>query len=1224
MTRLFRSSRQFLLLIVVTMVSSMGSHAQSFSSSVNGVVKDQTGAVILGARIMLIDNSTRREAVAVTNEQGFFVFSDVRAGNYTITAERDGFRKAEVKDVVVNVSTPATVNLELQTGQIAEVITTSASEAQTVVNADNAELSTTVQSRQINDLPLNGRNPLDLANLQAGVNQSGIDREASVNGLRGSYTNLTWDGVNINDNFIRTDSFFGVAAPSVISVAEFTLTTQNGSAADGLGVAQVKLVTPRGSTEFHGSLFEFHRNDVFDSNSFFNNAAGVPKEKLIRNQYGFGVGGPIKLPKKYFGPAGFDTNKLFFYGYYEGTKERTQLSVLRTVLSQAARSGSYTYRRADNGQLQTVNLLALAGPRGVIDPITQQLVGLTPAPNDLSFGDLANIPGAADRSNIAGYRFNTGAGTDSNLWGFRVDFDATAKHRFEATYSRFTFLLPNDPFNAVEEPFPGLPGMGQESARPRGSFAWNWTPTGSLNNELRFGFNNYNVGFFTNEQFAPGFRVSFPLLDDGVTPFIDNPVQNSLPQGRKADSYEVIDNAAWVKGRHQVRFGGNYRRVYIEPFDFLETIPLYTLGFNGAGTINPLRRGLFPGGIDANSFALATNVLASLIGSVDNGAQRFNVTNRTSGFTPGAPNRQQFQYFTAAGYVSDTWRVKPNLSLSLGLRYEFVSVPTEKQGLLLQPRGGLEALRDPNAVIDYVGSGTGRKFFNDDLNNFAPSIGISWDPFGEGKTAIRAGYSISYVIDNNISTILNATTGNDGLTQGVTLNTLAGTLSGGGRVPITSPLFKVPRTPLDNIALDPAAALFTIDPNLRTPYVQQWNLGVEREILPDTVLEVRYVGNRGTKLSRGIDINQVRVFDNGFLDDFKRAQRNLATNGDPTVGETLQVFPKLGDFGLGPGALDDAGIRELVRTGQAGELAAIYVLFRDLFLDPSNGLGVQLTPGFFLPANPNIFVADYIGNGSYSTYHGLQAEVRRRLRNGLYLQGNYTFSKGFTDFEGTDTNFSGLLDLNSSGAVEKQRISNDITHVIKANGVYELPFGPGKRFLNANGFVGKAFGGWSLNGILRLQSGEPVSIVSQRGTVNRAARSLKNTVDSSLSVRELQKLTGVFRDSQGRILMFDPKLLAADGGGNSLFFQNPTVGRLGLLQLTPVSGPWFFNVDLSFIKRTAIKENFNIEFRADAFNIFNRTNFNVDQVQNINDQQFGLITKTFDQRVLQFALKLNF
>lgn len=1207
-------------LLAITLCLSAGAWAQSLSASVNGTVKDQTGAVVAGAKVTLFDLSTKREITATSNEQGFFVFSDVRAGNYNLIAERDGFRRAEVKDVLVNVATPATVNFELQPGQIAEIITTTASEAQTVVNTENAELSTTVQSRQINDLPLNGRNPLSLANLQAGVNQGGDNGEATINGLRGTFTNLTWDGININDNFIRTDGLFGTAAPSVVSVAEFTLTTQNSNPGDGLGVSQVRLVTPRGTTSFHGELFEFHRNDVFDANSFFNNAAGVPKEKLIRNQFGFGVGGPIKFPKKVFGPLGTDTDKLFFYSYWERTKERTEVSVQRTVLTEAARAGNFTYRRGlIGGQLNTVNLLALTGARGVVDPLTQRLLALTPLPNDLSIGDLTNV-GAPERSNTAGYRFNTGSGTDQDLWGFRIDYDASTKHRFEAIYSRFTFLLPNDPFNFIEEPFPGLPGGGQESARPRGSFAWNWTPTASLNNELRFGFNNYNVGFFTNEQFAGGFRVTFPLITD--------PIQNSLPQGRKADNYEVINNATWVKGGHQVRFGGNYRRVYVEPVDFTDVIPQYTIGFNVSGSINPLLRSQLPG-ISANDFERASNILAILTGYVGQAEQTFNAASRTSGFVAGEPSRQQFQYFTASGYANDTWRVRRNLSLNFGLRYEYISTPTEKRGLLLLPTGGLAALRDPNAVIDFAGAGTGRPFFNDDRNNFAPNISFSWDPTGSGKTAVRAGYSISYVIDNNITTLLNATTGNSGLNQGVLIEDTGGTISGSGRATIPTPAFKVPRTISDNIALDTTAALFAIDPNLKTPYVQQWTLSLEREILPDTVVEARYVGNRGVKLTRGIDINQVRIFDNGFLADFLRAQRNLANNGNPTVGEQLQIFPRLGDFGLGVGALSDPGVRNLIATGQVGELASVYVTNRDLFLDPTNGFGVTLTPGFFLPANPNAYVADYIGNGSFSNYHALQVELRRRLRNGVYFQANYTFSKAFTDFEGGQTNFQGLLNLGSTVAVEKQRISNDFTHVFKANGVYELPFGRGKRWLNGGGFFTGLLGGWSLNGITELQSGEPISITSERGTLNRATRSGKNTVNTTLSISELQAKTGVYRDAQGRVLIFDPTLLDTTGNtgdsfANEQFFQNPQAGQLGLLQLTPVSGPWLFNVDMSLIKRTTIRERFNIEFRADAFNVFNRTNFNVGQMQNINDPDFGVIKATFDPRILQFALKLNF
>jgi hypothetical protein len=1191
-----------LIIAAITFCCGLSVFAQSFNSTVNGSVKDQTGAVIQGAKVTLIDLSTRREVVAMTNEQGIFVFTEVRAGSYRLTAEREGFKKAEVTDVQVNVSTPATVNFELQAGQIAEVITTSATEAQTVVNTENATLQTTVLERQINDLPLNGRNPLTLAGLQAGVNTSGGNRTASVNGLRGTFTNLTWDGININDNFIRTDSFFGVAAPSVVSVAEFTLTTQNGGPTDGLGVAQVKLVTPRGSTSYHGEVFEYHRNDALDANSFFNNAAGIDKAKLIQNQFGLGFGGPVKLPKKVFGPLGFDSDKLFFFSYYEGTRVRTDTSVLRTVLTPNARQGQFTYLRADNGQLATVNLLNLG--RLPADPKAQALIATTPLPNDLSTADITSNTSLA---NVAGYRFNSPTGFDSDLWGFRIDYDATARHRFEAIYSRFKFNFPN----SGGEPFPGRPGDGQSSIRPRGSFAWNWTPTGSLTNELRYGFNNYNVTFFTNETFADGFRLDFPVITD--------PVDNFLPQGRIADNYEVIDNANWVKGSHQVRFGGNYRRIYIEPYNFAGALPLYTIGFNTTGNPNPLVRSQFPG-VSTNDFNRAANFLAILAAPISQAAQTFNATSRASGFTPGAAQRQMFEYYGVGLYAGDTWRLRRNLTANVGLRWEYISTPTEKKGLTLLPRTrGLEALYDPNAIIDFAGSGTGRPFFDEDYNNFAPSVSLAWDPFGEGKTSIRAGYSISYVVDNNITTILNATNGNNGLQSGVTLLNTSGTVSGGGIRPINPPTFKVPRTVSDNLALDPQAALFTIDPKFKTPYVQQWTLSVEREILPDTIFEIRYVGNRGVKLTRGIDVNQMRIFDNGFLADFQRAERNLAKNGNPAVGEQLQVFPKLGLGGL----LTNATILNLIATGEAGELARIYVVNRGLFLAPGVN-GSQLGPEFFLRANPNIFVADYVGNGSYSDYNALQTEIRRRFRNGLYFQANYTYSKAFTDFEGGQANFSGLLDLGSTNAVEKQRIGDDITHVFKVNAVYELPFGQGKRFFDSRGVAGKIVGGWSLNPIIRWQSGEPISIVSARGTLNRAGRSAKNTANSSLSVSDLQDRTGLFRDSQGRIIMFDPSLIGSDGRANTQIFTNPTSGALGALQLAPVSGPGRFDFDLGVIKRTGLTERVNFEFRFEAFNILNKTNFDVGQVQNINNTNFGRVTATFAPRILQFAGKISF
>ena len=221
----------------------------------------------------------------------------------------------------------------------------------------------------------------------------------------------------------------------------------------------------------------------------------------------------------------------------------------------------------------------------------------------------------------------------------------------------------------------------------------------------------------------------------------------------------------------------------------------------------------------------------------------------------------------------------------------------------------------------------------------------------------------------------------------------------------------------------------------------------------------------------------------------------------------------------------------------------------------------------------------------------------------MYYQLNYTFSKAFSDFEGSQTSFAPYLDNTLGDVLEKSRISNDITHVFKANAVYELPFGPGKRWANWDGVAGKILGGWSVNGILLWQSGEPLSITSGgRGTLNRAARSTVNTVNSTLSVADLQGRTGLFFDSvTGQPQLFDPALIAAvrANPNSNAFLTNPLPGTVGSLQLTPLSGPGRFNLDMSFIKRIRIKEDMNVEFRAEAFNVLNKTNFNIAQTQSI-------------------------
>jgi len=1250
-------SRYLIALAVFTLAAS-AVVGQSVNTRVSGTVKDQAEAVVPGVKVTLIDTKTREEKTTNTNDEGNFVFADVRAGTYMVTAERANFKKLQVQNVQVAVDIPAVLSMTLEPGGVAETVSVTASDAQTLIRSTDAKLSTTIDVKQVQDLPLNGRNPINIAGGQAGVATNANVRTAVINGLRGSFSNITWDGIEINDNLVRTDSLFGVNTPSVAGVAEFTLTTQNAGPDEGLGIAQVKFTTPRGGKGYHGEAYDYYRNSKFDANTFFNNATidkktgkSLPKPLLLQHQFGFNVGGPFALPRPGEGGASLtQKNKLFFYFFFEKTDTTQDFTPLRTVLSTAARTGNFTYLATcgvtgqpacpagvTNGQQMTINVLTKTGLS--IDPRIQTLINLTPASNNNDAGDTRNTQG---------FRFNTPNGSTGRNIGFRIDYDINSKNTVEAIYSHFLSVLPNDvQLNNIGEQFPGLPGGGQQSSRPRYALAWHSTLTPHISNELRFGFSSSTPLFFNREKFDLGYRLALPL--------ITNPIQNFLQQGRAPRNHDLLDNATWVKGNHVLKFGTSARWVDILNFNDGGIVPQYTVGYNS--TTNPVPASLanntaiFPGGISSSEYTNATSLLGLLSGQISQGTQTFNVASRTSGFSRGVGSVRHLDYTTLAFYGGDTWRFRENLSLNIGLRWEYIAPLTERDGLGLMPKDtSLAALNDPLAVLDFAGKGTGREFLAKDLNNWAPNFSFAWDPFKSGKTSIRGGFAISYAIDNNATVLNNSSVGgNAGLQSSVTKD-LSGTVSGSGIVTLATPLFKVPRTLQDQLTLSQAPTIFTTEFNLATPYAAQWNFGIEREIWKDTGLSIGYVGNRGIDLTRGIDTNQVVVFQNGFFQDFLRAQSNLALSTalnatNPAIpisgafnaavpgSQALSIFPKLG----AGGNLANATIRTLLSEGRVGELASNYLNSRCTFFIQNPAMGclanfnvgantATLGPEFFLPANKNAFVTDYIGSSGWSNYHGLQAEIRKRLSHGWYYQVNYTWSKAFTNAEQAQAEFSPYLDNTIGDPLEKKRNNQSVAHILNGNAVYELPFGPGKAFMNRGGFLGKLFGGWQISGLGQFRTGRPISFISGRGTVNRNARSGNNTPNTTLSIPELQALVGLFHSpTTGLPLVVDPKLVnLADGRANSAFFTQPKAGTFGQLSLTPVDGPGYWNVDTALIKRVKFKERLGLELRLEAFNVFNHTNFSVPNSLDINDTSFGKITSTFDPRIIQMAWKFTF
>ena len=746
------------------------------------------------------------------------------------------------------------------------------------------------------------------------------------------------------------------------------------------------------------------------------------------------------------------------------------------------------------------------------------------------------------------------------------------------------------------------------------SVAWRWSPGASFTNELRGGFNLAPATFTTSEEFGD-------YIIDGMV--YSNPVNTFRNQGRNTDTYALMDNAFYMRGKHAIQFGFQTQQIRVETFDEAGITPTYSVGI---GVGNPgLSASSLPG-IGYSDFMSANSLLATLAGYVTSYSQKFNVTSRTSGFVDGSSNIRHYRLNDYAFYVLDTWKIKPRLSLNLGLRAELPSVVDERDSLSLLP---VIQNNDPiatllaNSTIDFAGSKAGRPWYNRDKNNFAPNIGFAWDVTGDGNTVLRAAYSISYVNDETIRAISGNVENNEGLSATASRAGLSGRVS--ESLPsITMPVYKVPRTIEENYQQNMFTAFGLPDPNLRTPYVQQWSFGIQRKV-KDMVVEVRYVGNHSTKLFRAYDVNPEVIEANGFLDDFKRAQQNgylaYAAYGvfDPSYNsgipgsQPLTVFSQLPYGGL----LFNPFVRSLIQSGQAGELACQY-----------HTAGLAGPVAFY--QNPFSLASIMLSNYSNSTYNALQIDVRSRVRSGFQFQGNYTYAKVLSDSDGVgQSRWEGFRDP-SNPKIDRARPSFDITHAIKGNFVYDLPAGESHR-LNYRP-LNWLLKGWTVSGITTLQSGNPFSILSKRGTLLRVYRSGENTAAPLLNKEQLDDILQ-FRMTESGPFIVAASAIGSDGRGVApdgqppfigQAFSHPGAGEIGALQRRWSSGPWEYLLDLAFMKRMIIKEHHSLELRVESLNILNHPTWFIDD-QDISSVNFGQITSTSNSpRRFQFSMHYRF
>ena len=1239
---------------------------QATTGTLTGLVTDPQGAIVSGATITLTHSETRVETRATSNDQGEFVFPQVPPGRYSLSVEATNFKKALATDLIIAVGISSRTTVVLEVGSVTEQVTITAT--QDIVNSTSPTLTSVINTRQVQDLPLPTRNPLDLAGLQPGVAVTGQDnRGSSISGLRQTSVHLTQDGINAMDNFVKTSSLFAISAPSLNSTSEFSITTGTNDSGSGRGVGQVRLVTRGGTNDFHGDVFYLNRNDYFQANTFFNNLAGTPRARQNQHFFGFALGGPMFGPR--FGEGGpaiwNGRDRAFWFFSYEGFRENFSATRNRTVLTDQARQGVFRYTGA-NGQLTSANLLAI-GNANALNPVTIAQINKMPLPNNNLVGDTLNT---------AGFRYNVTGKDVNDKYVFRYDHvlvqdSGAGSHKLEFVFNRATFNLSPDTFNGLEAPFPGGVDAFQASTRYLMTVALHST-FGAVTNELRWGRQWAPVAFLRTSNPANPFFTSFA----SVTNF-DN---TFMSQGRETTVSQWIDNMAIPKGAHTFRLGADWQQIFADTFNDAGIQPTVTLGSNtqnSTGIVNADFVNL-PAGATGNAIVTrAQNVFADITGFLASASATFNVTSPTSGFVQGATRSRIFKQRDLGLYVQDQWRAKSNLSLNFGVRWDYQGVPTIPNGLAIQVTNvndifgvsGPNNLFNPNAPagsqvtgtkasLDFVSGNTGKGLWNNDWNNFAPFFGFAYSPdfkdgflakvFGPtGTSSFRGGYSISYLHDGFtvVSNALGVGTTNPGLIQTSANTTPTGVLTAGG-VPLTTPTFIMPITDRQNFLANPNNALWAIDPDLRIPYVQQWSFGYEREITRNMAFEIRYAANHAVKVWRANNFNEVNIFENGFLNEFRNAQKNLTARGGTSFAPgcggcvALPIFDKFFTQAGLPTGQTTAGqysnatsISNLLNNN-VGTLANTLAFSTTFRLNRENvALGI---PANFFVANPNAAGITLLGNDSMSNYHSLQAEIRRRFSGGLQFQADYTFSKSLTDAR--DAIGNNQNDLTSWRTLRDKRLdyarsNQDQTHRFVFNSIYDLPIGKGRRYLSdANGLVDRVIGGWTVGSIVVWATRPPWFINSNRATVNQFNAGNNPADLVGISFEDFKKNIGVFRHATG-VYFINPELLNITTNAATGAFQQsqlkpglmaaPAPGFFGNFPINSLNGPRFFNVDTSLVKRIPITERVKGELKTTFINIFNNANF-VYGGQTFDSTSFGRMTaQSGSPRVIHFTLKVT-